>query len=244
MPPMAFREVNGEPKGYIIDLWRKWSAETGVPVTFNLTNWANTLTIVKDGEADVHGGLFFTAERDKYLDYTLPFFPSKGALFVKVDSDVTSAEQLQGRPVGVIAKSFYNNLIGKQFPEMNPVPIPSSGKLVEAAANGEVDAFLADYPTLMYQIGSMGKIKEFKVVEYVSLQEFRAAVAEGDANLLAMIEEGLTLIDQDERDSIYNRWIIGETSQPREWLLPAVIFGFVGLLIAALLPVILGMRKG
>ena len=243
MAPMSFREVNGRPKGYIIDLWRKWSAETGVPVTFHLTDWADTLTSVQDGVADVHGGLFYTAERDTYLDYTLPFFPSKGGFFVTSDSQLTNMAQMRGKSVGVIEKSFYDTLIRTQYPDIIPVPIRTAPGLIEAALSGTIDGFLADYPTLMYQASSMGKLNEFKVVEFISLQEFRAAVAKGNYQLLAMVEAGLARIDQDERNGIFNRWVIGEDYQSDKWMLPIVIVSFIALLLAALLPVVFGRRR-
>ncbi len=238
MAPMSFKEVNGAAKGYVVDLWRKWSAETGIPVHFYLVDWADTLTAVRDGKADVHGGLFYTEERDKFLDYSLPFFPSKGGLFVKNGSSITDFSQLDGKPVGVIEKSFYDNYMQDAFPAMKPARIKTAAQLVEVAASGEVEAFLADYPTLMYQIGSMGKAKDFRVVQFVSEQEFRAAVAEGNDEILAVVEKGLTLIDQSERNILLDRWIIGEEKEKNSWLLPVIWISVFSLLIAVLVPFI------
>lgn len=240
MAPMSFTGPNGEAKGYIIDLWRKWSAETGVPVRFLLVDWADTISAVREGKADVHGGLFFTDQRDAFLDYTMPFFPSKGGLFVRKGAPVTGVKQLDGRRVGVIDSSFYHNYMRVHYPWMIPVPIATSEELVLAAERGDVDAFLADYPTLMYQVGIMGMSNVFKVVEFVSDQEFRAAVAEGNENMLAVVENGLKLIDQKELNAIYNRWIIGDDEGDGSWLTTAVILSLFGLLLAVLLPYVIG----
>lgn len=242
MAPMSFRGPNGEPTGYIIDLWRKWSAETGVPVRFHLVDWVDTLSAVRDGQADVHGGLFYTPERDEYLDYTPAFFPSKGGLFVKVTSSASTPSDLDGRPVGVIAGSFYDNLIRRQYPLLKPVPIRTAAELVRVADKGEIDGFLADYPTLMYQIGSMGKAKDFKLVEVISEQEFRAAVVQGNDSMREMVEKGLRRIDQDERDALLNRWIIGDDVRQGDWLLPVIVICFTGLLLAIILPFFWGRR--
>lgn len=243
MAPMSFTGPNGQPKGYIIDLWLKWSAKTGVPVRFYLVDWADTLTAVRDGKADVHGGLFFTEQRDAFLDYTIPFFPSKGGLFVKKGANITNVSQLSGRKVGVIDSSFYHNYMRINYPWMVPVPIKTAEELVLVAERGEVDAFLADYPTLMYQVGIMGKAGDFQVVEFVSDQEFRAAVGEGNQNMLSVVERGLTLINQEELDSIYNRWIIGEKPGTSSWLSTAVILSLVGLLLAVMLPYVISKIK-
>ena len=243
MAPMSFTGLNGQPKGYIIDLWRKWSAETGIPVTFLLTDWGETLTAVRDGRADVHGGLFYTEQRDDFLDFTLPFFQSKGGLFVKAGSSVRDVADLVGAQVGVVEQSFYDDYIRQQYPMMTPVPIRTSVELVTVADRGKVMAFLADYPTLMYQINSMGKMRDFKVVQFVSVQEFRAAVAEGNEAVLSVVAKGLELIDPQERQIIMNRWIISEETSTTDWILPTALLCGFGLLGAILVPFLLGRFK-
>lgn len=244
MPPMSFLEVNGQPKGYLIDLWRKWSAETGVPVRFHLVDWADTLTAVRDGKADVHGGLFFTDERDAYLDYSSSFFPSKGGFFVSKDSDVKDIFDLEGKKVGVINKSFYDTYMKRVHPTFQPVRIQTTAELAEMASRGEIEAFLGDYPTIMYQIGTTGKSGAFKVVDFVTEQRFHAAVAEGNTQLLHMVEQGLALIDEDERSSIFKRWIIGEDERSMGWLLPAIFISVLSLLIALIVPFVFRRVRG
>ena len=238
MAPMSFTGLNGEPKGYIIDLWRKWSAETGVPVHFHLVDWKDTLTAVRDGKADVHGGLFFTTERDRYLDYTTPFFPSKGGLFVQKGSGLKDFVQFSGRRVGVVESSFYHNYMLNNLAQFEPVTASTAEELVVMAETGEVDAFLADYPTLMYQLGTMGATSGFEVVEFYSQQEFRAAVAEGDLRTLTMVEAGLELIDDNERSRIFNRWIVGEEASSSGWLLPLSLGSLAILLLSAAVPLV------
>jgi len=133
--------------------------------------------------------------------------------------------------------------VGDNYPEWGIVPIKTAEGLVKAADNEEIVAFLADYPTLMYQIGSMGLLKKFEVVQYHSEQEFRAAVCEGNSKMMELIETGLSLIDHNERQVIYNRWVIGDDLHPRGWLLPTVIVSVVGLLLAVLLPFFFGRRQ-
>lgn len=232
MPPMSFTGPAGTPKGYIIDLWRKWSDETGIPVTFHLVDWADTLTAVKDGTAHVHGGLFYTEERDAYLDYSQSFFPSMGGFFVHKNRGIENVSALHGREVGVIKGSFYDSFIRTKYPDMKPYQANTSTDLVNASVMGKVDAFLADYPTLMYQVGAMGKARNFEVLELISEQTFRAAVAEGNENLLYVVDQGLSRISQDERDAIMNRWIVNEKEEESQWLVSAVIMSAITFCIA------------
>ncbi len=236
MPPMSFVGPSGRPKGFIIDLWRKWSSETGVPVHFHLVEWAETLNAVREGKADVHGGLFYTAGRDRYLDYSSPFFVSRGVVLAVGDSAMTDISQLNGAKIGVIDKSFYDALLREKYPTLRPYPIENTTRLVEVAVNGEVEVVMGDYPTIMHQIGSMGKARSFKVIEFVADQHYRAAVAQGNQTLLNVIEKGLERIDEEERKVIFERWVIGGHTSSRSWLAPAIIISILSLGFALLVP--------
>ncbi|WP_281761459.1 transporter substrate-binding domain-containing protein [Pseudodesulfovibrio nedwellii] len=236
MPPMSFVGPSGRPKGFIIDLWRKWSSETGVPVHFHLVEWAETLNAVREGKADVHGGLFYTAGRDRYLDYSSPFFVSRGVVLVVNGSAITDISQLRGKNVGVIDKSFYDALLREKYPALKPYPIENTTRLVEAAVNGEVEVVMGDYPTVMHQIGSMGKVRFFRVIEFVSDQYYRAAVAQGNEVLLTMIEKGLERIDKEERKVLFERWVVGGHTPSRSWLASTIVISVLSLGLALLVP--------
>jgi len=238
MPPMSFVGPSGNPKGFIIDLWRKWSSETGVPVHFHLVEWAETLNAVREGKADVHGGLFYTVGKDRYLDYSTPFFLSRGVILAVGDSEVTDVRQLDRKKVGVIAKSFYDSLLREKFLTLKPYPVENMSQLIEVATKGEIEAVMGDYPTIMYQAGSMGKAKDFRVVEFIGEQQYRAAVVQGNQSLLAMIERGLERIDKEEREALFDRWIIGGHTIPRSWLVPTISISVVSLCLALLVPFI------
>lgn len=78
--PFHFRDEQGQPAGMIVDLWRLWSEKTGVAIDFHPASWSESLQRVKDGRSQVHAGLFFNEERDRYLDY--------GAILANTDTHV------------------------------------------------------------------------------------------------------------------------------------------------------------
>ena len=72
--PYSFLGENGNPQGLLIDYWKEIEKQTGTPVEFILTDWAEGLDNVKTAKADIHAGLFYTDERDEYLNYTINNF--------------------------------------------------------------------------------------------------------------------------------------------------------------------------
>lgn len=45
--PYCFVEEGGEPQGMLIDLWRTWSARTGIEVEFLVFSWDESLDAVR-----------------------------------------------------------------------------------------------------------------------------------------------------------------------------------------------------
>jgi ABC-type amino acid transport substrate-binding protein len=72
--PFFFKGAGGQPRGILVDFWNLWSRKTGVPVTFHTFPWAETIARVQDGKVDINAGIFYTSERDVYLDFSQPFF--------------------------------------------------------------------------------------------------------------------------------------------------------------------------
>lgn len=114
--PYSFLGDNGEPQGLLIDYWKEIGKQTGIPVEFILTDWADGLDNVKTGRADIHAGLLYSDERDKYLDFTIPLKLSlPTSLFVSNNVNVTSLYNLGDIPVGVIKEGFEEYFVRKKF---------------------------------------------------------------------------------------------------------------------------------
>ncbi len=105
--PFHFSDDSGKPAGIIIDLWRLWSQKTGIAIDFRAADWDETLTMVGSGTADVHAGLFYNKERDKFLDY--------GSALTKTDTHyfshvalppIKEIDGLEAYRVGVLGGDF------------------------------------------------------------------------------------------------------------------------------------------
>jgi len=70
LAPFEYTDKAGKPAGMLIDYWNLWSVKTGVKVNFIPAAWRDTLTMVKEGKADAHAGLFYNEERAAYLSYS------------------------------------------------------------------------------------------------------------------------------------------------------------------------------
>ncbi len=64
-PPYVISNADGQPEGYIVDLWRLWERKTGVQVEFKAMQWADAQRAMHDGQADVIDMIFRTPVREQ-----------------------------------------------------------------------------------------------------------------------------------------------------------------------------------
>lgn len=239
-PPLAFRDRHGEPQGLLVDLWRALGEQMGRPVEFELVDWPQTIEQVRDGTVPVHGGLFPSPERSRFLDFSHPLMPLEAVVFVSAESRARSLSAGEIGPVGVVAGSYEREFLRERHPQLGLREYPNNAALVTAAAAGQVSAFAADYPVGRYLLDKYVEPGRFHVLEVLYKQQLVAAVPSGDAALLKTINEAIAELSPQELARITNRWIHTETVEvtPR-WLLPALV-GITVLLV--LLFIFLYMR--
>ncbi|WP_170984414.1 transporter substrate-binding domain-containing protein [Rhodoligotrophos defluvii] len=74
-PPFAMKSEHGEWEGITIDLWRRIADELGLRYRFTETSLQNLILGTANGSFDVAvAALTITAEREKALDFSQPFY--------------------------------------------------------------------------------------------------------------------------------------------------------------------------
>lgn len=83
-PPFAMKGEDGKWHGIAIDLWRNIAAERGYSYRFADTDLAGMIDGVADGRYDASvGALTITADREKKVDFTQPFFTTGFGIAVR-----------------------------------------------------------------------------------------------------------------------------------------------------------------
>ncbi|MDY6981218.1 MAG: diguanylate cyclase, partial [Pseudomonadota bacterium] len=234
-PPMAFRDSSGEPRGLLVDLWRALGQELGRPVRFELVDWPRSLTQVREGQAQVHGGLFPSPQRSAFFDFSRPLMPMQTVVFVAGDSDTRSLLAPGLAPLGVVAGSYELEYLRRHFPDISRREYPNNRAMVTAAVQGELRAFVADYPVGLYLLDELAPPGRFHVEEVLYRQELVAAVPKGEQALLDEINAAIDALPREELLRITNRWVRTRTVEVTPpWLWPGlIILALVALLIFA-----------
>jgi hypothetical protein len=129
--PFQYTDEKGEPNGIIIDYWKLWSEKTGVTVDFIEATWNETLSLVRDGKADAHAGLFFNKERDRFLDYGVALTRSDTNVFyhnsIGMSDDVS---RLSAYRIGVLDKDFVEGYLKERVAPDAVVGFPDYSEIM------------------------------------------------------------------------------------------------------------------
>ncbi|RLE59888.1 MAG: amino acid ABC transporter substrate-binding protein [Thermoprotei archaeon] len=216
-PPFEYIE-DGNYMGIDIRIAQKIAEKLGVELEIKDMKFAALIEALKTGMVDmVIADMTPTAEREKVVDFSVPYYFSKGhAVLVLKESAIDSVEDLYGKKVGVQLGTTQEewakeNLKGKaEIVSYNKV----YPEMVMVLMRGDVSAILVGDI-----VGGVltSKFPELKIAFYVGGSSVGAAVAvaEGAEDLKYVINSVIQeLIETGEMDKIFEeeiaKWMIKE----------------------------------
>jgi polar amino acid transport system substrate-binding protein len=118
---------------------------------FPLIPWKRALREVEEGQSDGIGLLLKTAERERYMLYTVPLVTGEGLIWSATAGTAnafewTSIQDLQGLKIGITQGYSYGEEFDRMFEkgELITVSAPSVELLFSMLANGRVELALAN----------------------------------------------------------------------------------------------------
>lgn len=233
-PPFSFLDQDGEPTGYLIDLWRAFGRENNIEIAFLLGSWQQSLDMVMDGRADVHGGLVHSNDRDRIFDFGPELIELSTHLFVRNGFDARQAQ-----PVGVVRGGYEEDFMRANRPTTRLVLYDDNMIMTRAATDGHIPAFVADSPTVSYCLGLYDARGDFSASDLIYTKPLQAAVREGRHDILNLVVYGWARIDQKMLARIHGKWFMNTDDRPA-WLLGGVLIAGLALILAF---AILGVAK-
>ncbi|MEZ8141412.1 ABC transporter substrate-binding protein [Enterovibrio norvegicus FF-33] len=207
--PFSFINRDGQPDGIMVDYWRLYAKANDVDVHFQLLPWSESLQYAANNEGVVHGGLGYTGDRADNLAFSreLPLNHYNVNLFVQKDLPFEDFNALGSAKVGSVKDSAKHAFLLSHLSEENITLYPTFGSLNEAAYRGEIDVFIDDLSTALYDMRHSGNTGLFTSRSKLYSFPLHFAVAKVTQDNIAQIERGLSKIDVADIDAIYNKWI-------------------------------------
>ena len=97
--PLSFVQADGRPAGFVAELVEAVAQEMNFSVTPITGKWDDLFDRFKAGEIDAMACLAYSAERDKFIDFSTSHLRLNGALFVRKGSPpIRNFEELRPQP--------------------------------------------------------------------------------------------------------------------------------------------------
>ncbi|MFW5753805.1 MAG: transporter substrate-binding domain-containing protein, partial [Marinilabiliaceae bacterium] len=217
-PPFEFINDRGEPDGFTVEITRAIAEVMELDVQIELMPWHRVREAIEEGNADVVTGMYRTSERDEKVDFTIPHFIGTYSVFVRNDSEIDSLEDIKDKVIlvqeGDLAHDYVReNNLGREI-----VTTTDFSELLPRLSEGEADcAILARLQgTSFLQSNDINNVRESGVT--VLQRKYCMAVAEGNPELLAVLNEGLNIIKiNGTYDEIYEKWFGVYEEQSFTW---------------------------
>lgn len=199
--PFQSQNERGEIVGFDIDIMKAVAAAAGFEVRFINTPWEGIFNSLDQGDRDiVISAVTITEERRQSMDFSAPYFDAAQLIAVRQDSPVQRFADLGPLRVGVqtgtTGDEAVTRLQGKNSTNIRRFEsTPMALKELEA---GGVDAVVADNGVVShYVINNPGsRFKTVSDTEFVP-EQYGIVVRKGNAELLALLNQGLAAIRAD-----------------------------------------------
>ncbi|MFP4302990.1 MAG: transporter substrate-binding domain-containing protein [Spirochaetaceae bacterium] len=215
-PPFEFLNDSGAPDGFNIEILRRLAEIMDLHISIELTAWTEARRRLEAGEIDMLSGMYRTPERDALHDFTVPHFIASYGLFVRDGSPVRGSEDLADATILVHQGDLGHDYAMEHRLGRSVVAVPEWPDVLEALSEGHGDVAIYGMAQGMKELRERG-YRNIRMLETPLFERpYAMAVPEGERQLLAKLNEGLSILKSSgEFDEIYQRWF--GVLEPRPW---------------------------
>ena len=209
--PFESQDEKGQIVGFDIDIVSAIAQKAGIEVKFVNTPWEGIFNALNQGDRDLLvSSITITDARRNSMDFSAPYFDAHQLIAVKANSKASRFDDLKRLKVGVqngtTGDEAVSKLQGKNSADIKRFEsTPLALKELEA---GGVDAVVADNGVVTNYVNNNAGSK-FKTVNDPGFapEQYGLAVKQGNADLLAKLNQGLAAIKADGTyDRIYAKY--------------------------------------
>jgi PAS domain S-box-containing protein len=207
-PPYEFKDKNGNPTGYNVDLVKAIAEAMDFNVEFRLGKWSKVKEWLENGQIDIIEGMAYSTERTKAYEFSLPHSETWRCFFIRKGSKYKTATDLLNASLvlqeGDISTEYLNSIdfTGKK------TYVPSQEDALDLLSKGKYDAAVVTFKHGMYIIKNK-KLSNIKPIEEPFSPKFYCfATLKSNQRLLNDFNAGLSILKQNGKyQQIQNKWM-------------------------------------
>lgn len=204
-PPMSFRDNEGNPVGYSIDLCTRivtavktHLGDSAISIDFVPVNSQNRFTALIENKIDILcGATTKTLSRSERVDFTQLTFATGASLMSLQTTPVNTLDDLQGKKVAVTrdttTETVLKSALEQTLVEAEVVVVDSAVQGFDMLTSGEVAAYSADQVVLIGLLFTSNAPKNYGVSEITfSYEPFALALRRNDADFRLIADRVLS----------------------------------------------------
>ncbi len=202
--PFNFTEA-GELTGFDVEIGAAIAEKMGLEPNPVTTPWETITQSLLGNKFDVIiGSMAITEERAERVNFSDPYYYSGGMIFAPEGSDIASADDLEGKTIGVVAQSTYDTA-AQEYTDDIKYYNSDVVALKDLTVEGRLDAVITADVVGFEAIANGMEIKE--VGDPLWIEQAAVAVRKDDEKLLEEINKAIEEIVEDGTyDKISNKW--------------------------------------
>ena len=226
-PPLSFRDNEGVPIGYSIDLCIEITIAVGqelgnpeIKLDFVPVNSQNRFEALMEDKIDILcGATTKTLSRQELVDFTQLTFATGASLMSPHAKPIRTLEDLKGKKVAVTADtttaSVFESALKETGINAEIVSVDSAVEGFDLLESGKVDAFGADQVVLIGLLFTSGSAEKFGVSDVTfSYEPFALAVKRNDADFRLLANRVLSRLYRTRQIiPIYRKWFSGFSNE-------------------------------
>jgi polar amino acid transport system substrate-binding protein/glutamate/aspartate transport system substrate-binding protein len=196
--PYSYRDSEGRPAGYIVDLCRQVARALGPGIReeYVLVAADRRFDAVRDGAVDILcDPSSITLARRERVDFSLPTYLDGAAVLSRIKNPVRTFEDLGGRRVGVLTGTTTERVLQGSLEklglEARVVAVRDHRSGMDLVWEGELEAYIADRGILAAMLREGGRPGFTLSKHYFSYETYGLALPRGDTEFRLLVDRTL-----------------------------------------------------
>ncbi|WP_286235430.1 transporter substrate-binding domain-containing protein [Thalassotalea sediminis] len=206
--PINFVDSQGRPQGIANDYLKLIARYTGLKYRVKPAQWHTNLSRLKNNEIHLLGSVYKTTERERFLNFSTPYFYALDYFFVRKGLVVNTLADLNGKRVALPKGYAHQTIIKQHFPDIIIVEVETFTDAIDAVLENNADILFDTYGALIYTLEQEGitTIVPFKSTRNLGKNPIHFVSNKEHPELASIIQKGLNAISSEQAREIQLKW--------------------------------------
>jgi len=214
-PPFEFIDQTGNYQGIAAEYMKLFEEQLGIQFEYSKDKtWAEVVEDVKQRKLDMYAAVLKTSQREKYMDFTLPYlsFPMVIVTTDKV-TFVDGIKDLKHKPLAVVKGYATHEILTEEHPSLDLRLFPDISEALRAVSQGKMFAYAGNLAVISHIMRREG-FTNLKISGEMPYRfDIAMAIRKDWPELTPIIQKVMDSISQEERDAILQKWITFQYEQ-------------------------------